>query len=214
MPNYFTTAVPRSYFSIRLSLNLSMTSAYQLAKKKNQHNKTHKQPTHNTPLVFFPPPMFSSYPKSFFAANEPTALYFPRRRQLVAEQRKDGAGAGREAVSLKDFCPSPRLVCIPPKEAVCCLCSRRVRQPRRPAQASVPAPQHTGCSQANQPGGAAPCPSPGHHPSVCPHTCTGTCPPASCGNCSAIREPQHRSRTALCRPGQTRFMRTASLKPR
>lgn len=47
VPNYFTTAVPRSYFSIRLSLNISMTSEYQLAKKTEKNNKkpntTHPQ---------------------------------------------------------------------------------------------------------------------------------------------------------------------------
>lgn len=45
VPNYFTTAVPRSYFSIGLSLNLSMTSEYQLAGK----NKNHKHSPLTTP---------------------------------------------------------------------------------------------------------------------------------------------------------------------
>lgn len=45
VPNYFTTAVPRSYFSIGLSLNLSMTSEHQLAGK----NKNHKHSPLTTP---------------------------------------------------------------------------------------------------------------------------------------------------------------------
>lgn len=117
VPNCFTTAGPRSYFSIRLSLNLSMTSEYQLAKKtKKTQPPTQTQPTHNTPLVFFPLPTFSSYPKSFFTAREPTAFSLPKKHAAY-ERAMEGQSRSweSEGVSPNDFYPSPRLICIPPK---------------------------------------------------------------------------------------------------
>lgn len=59
---------------------------------KNQQ-KTQTQSTHNTPLVFFPPPMLFSYPKSFFTAEEPTAFSLPKKH-AACERAMQGQSRG------------------------------------------------------------------------------------------------------------------------
>lgn len=68
--------------------------------RKTTKNQT--QPTHNTPLVFFPPPLFSSYPKSFFIAQEPTAFSIPKKH-AACERAKQGQSRAskREMVFLQ-----------------------------------------------------------------------------------------------------------------